>query len=471
MKDVYESPLSSRYATKEMLKIFSPDTRYGLWRKLWLSLAKAEKSLGLDITDEQIAEMSEHLYDIDYECVKEREKVVKHDVMAHVYAFGKVAPKAAGIIHLGATSCFVTDNSDLVIYKSGLISLKTQLLRVMRDLSVFADKYKATPTLAYTHYQSAQFTTVGKRAAIWLYNFESDLKNLDFVIDNMKLLGSRGTTGTEASFLKLFDGDGEKVDRLNEAICKDFGFSSIVDVCGQTYPRKMDYEILSVLAGIAQSAYKFANDIRLLQHDGQIEEPFEEDQIGSSAMAYKRNPVKCERVCSLSRYIMSDIMNVQLTAANQWLERTLDDSANRRISMPEGFLCASAVLELLDYIASGLKVNLKMIEKFLEKETPFVATENLLMEAVKRGGDRQKLHEKIRKLSMQVTISVRDGGENDLIDRLLSEEEFAFAKDLKDSLLEAKNYVGRCPEQVEKYLKKLEPLFVDIDENHAKIDV
>ena len=470
-KDKYESPFAERYATEEMLGIFSPDKRYGLWRRLWLSLAKAEKAQGLGITDEQIDEMRAHLDDIDYDCVEKRERAVKHDVMAHVYAFGKAAPKAASIIHLGATSCFVTDNSDLIIYKSGLISLKTQLLKVMRALSRFADKYKDLPTLAYTHYQPAQFTTVGKRAALWLYNFESDLNNVDFVIDNLKFLGCRGTTGTEASFLDLFDGDGEKIDKMNRAIANDFGFSSLADVCGQTYPRKTDSSILNALSSIAQSAYKMANDIRLLQHDGELEEPFGNDQIGSSAMAYKRNPIRCERICSLSRYLITVALNAHMTASEQWLERTLDDSANRRITMPEGFLCASGVLSLCEYVASGLNVNGKLVEKNVLNQLPFIATENVLMEAVKRGGDRQELHEEIRKQSMKVVESMRDGGENDLIERLAEKRGFYFIKDEGVDVTDAKKYIGRCAEQVEKYLSKLAPLFADLEEKSVIIDI
>ena len=461
-KDVYVSPLTERYATEKMAALFSPDVRYGLWRRLWLSLAKAEKELGIDIPEHAIKEMKEHLDDIDYDCVKKREKIVKHDVMAHVYAFGKAAPAAAGIIHLGATSCFVTDNADLVIYKRALESVKEQLFAVMQKLCAFADRYKSTVTTAYTHYQPAQFTTVGKRAAIWLYNFETDLKTVDFVLSELKFLGCRGTTGTEASFLKLFDGETAKIDEMNEVIARDFGFTSIVEVCGQTYPRKTDSMILNALSAVAQSAYKMANDIRLLQHDGELEEPFADEQIGSSAMAYKRNPIRCERICSLARYLVCDALNAPLTAAEQWLERTLDDSANRRISIPEGFLCASAVLSLCEFVVSGLKVNEFVIEKNVEKQLPFIVTENLLMEAVKRGGDRQKLHEKIRELSMKETESVRNGGENNLIKDLTDTEEFSFAKEKINEFTDPKKYIGRCPEQVENYLQKLYPRLNDV---------
>lgn len=465
MNDCYKSPFSERYAADYMLKLFSPDTRYGLWRRLWLSLAKAEQKQGLNISDEQIEELEKHLDDIDYDCVKKREREVKHDVMAHIYAFGVAAPKAAGIIHLGATSCFVTDNADLIIYKRALSGIRNQLLKTMRALSEFADKYKGTPTLAYTHYQPAQFTTVGKRAALWLYNLESDLKTLDFTLSEMKFLGCRGTTGTEASFSELFSGDTRKIDEMNESIARDFGFESTVDVCGQTYPRKTDSAILNALSSIAQSAYKAANDIRLLQHDGEIEEPFASSQVGSSAMAYKRNPIRCERICSLSRYLIFDALNAHATASEQWLERTLDDSANRRISLPEGFLCASAVLSLCEFVFSGLKVNEIIISDRVKKQLPFIATENLLMDAAANGGDRQKLHEIIRERSMRAVESMRAGGENRLIEDLLTTKEFAFAKGREEELLNPEKYIGRCEEQVEKYIGKITPLFADIKED------
>ena len=459
MKDIYSSPFVDRYATKEMLELFSPDTRYSYWRKLWLFLSKAEKILGLNIIDEEIKEMEEHLYDIDYDVVKEREEIVKHDVMAHLYAYGLKAPKAKGIMHLGATSCYVTDNSDLIIYKKGLLYIKEQLIKVVKNLSNFAIKYKDTPTVAYTHFQPAQFTTVGKRATIWLYNFISDLENLEYVINNLKFLGCRGTTGTEASFLELFNGDTSKIDKLNELIAKEFGFDSVYDVVGQTYPRKTDSMILNALSNIAESAYKFASDIRLLEHDKEIEEPFSNSQVGSSAMAYKRNPVNSEKVCSLSRYLITDLFNAKLTASEQWLERTLDDSANRRISMPEGFLCASSILSSLEYITGGLVVNVNVINDNLKKEIPFIATENLLMEAVKRGGDRQMLHELIRKTSMDVTYSVKNGGSNNLIERLVLMKEFSFAKDKVNELLDPYKYTGRSSEQVTKFIDKISKMF------------
>ena len=459
MKDIYSSPFSDRYATKEMLELFSKDYRYSLWRKLWLSLARHEKELGLNITDEEIKEMEAHLTDIDYDLVEKYEKEIKHDVMAHLYAYGIKAPKAKGIMHLGATSCFVTDNSDLVIYKKGLLLIKDQLLIIIKNLSDFAYKYKDMPTVSYTHYQAAQFTTVGKRATIWLYNFVSDLKMLEYVIDNLKFLGCRGTTGTEASFLELFDGDSKKIDRLNELIAKDFGFDEVFEVVTQTYPRKFDSLILNILSNIAESSYKIASDIRLLEHDKEIEEPFSVSQVGSSAMAYKRNPINSEKICSLSRYLIIDSMNAKFTASEQWLERSLDDSANRRISMPEGFLAASEILKTLDYITSSLVVNPLVIERNLKKEIPFIATENLLMEAVKRGGDRQKLHEVIRSISMEVTASIKEGYNNDLIERLVSREEFSFAKDKVDELLDPMKYIGRSSTQVIDYLEKIKEMF------------
>ena len=403
MTDKYESPLSSRYASDYMLKLFSMDMRIQTWRKLWISLAKAEMELGLPITPEQVAQLEAHVADIDYDCAAAREKEVRHDVMAHVYTYGKVAPDAAGIIHLGATSCYVTDNADIVLYRDGLKYLRGELLKVLANLSEFADTYKAMPTLGYTHYQPAQLVTVGKRATLWMQDLVADLEELDFVIDNMRFLGCRGTTGTEASFLDLFDGDTAKIDAMNAKISGDFGFTKCFAVCGQTYPRKLDSRILNVLSSIAQSCYRMANDIRLLQHDRQVEEPFEKNQIGSSAMPYKRNPMRCERICSLSRYLMADAMNAPMTASTQWLERTLDDSANRRISLPEGFLCADAVLRLAQNVTDGLHVNEKIVERTVREYLPFMTSENLMMEAVKRGGNRQELHEIIRSCSMEAT--------------------------------------------------------------------
>lgn len=458
MKDIYESPFSSRYSSKEMQNLFSPDTRYQTWRKLWVSLAKAEMKLGLPITDEQIQELVSQIENIDYDCVEKREKEVKHDVMAHIYAYGKVAPKASGIIHLGATSCYVTDNADLIIYKDALGYIKESLIRAIAYLAKIADKYKGTPTLGYTHYQPAQLVTVGKRATLWLQDFLSDLTELDFVKDNMKFLGCRGTTGTEASFLDLYDGDTEKIDEMNKMIASDFGFNECFDVCGQTYPRKTDSRIMNVLSSIAQSCYKFANDIRLLQHDRQVEEPFSENQIGSSAMAYKQNPMMCERVCSLSRYLLADANNTSMTASLQWFERTLDDSANRRISMPEAFLCADAILILVQNIVKGLRVNEKIIEKQVDEYLPFIATENLLMEAVKRGGDRQEVHEIIRKCSVEATKKMKNGEDCDLLSRLAKEPAFNLSEDEMKEILNPKLYIGRCPEQVDKLLDKIQPI-------------
>ena len=471
MNNQYESPLSSRYASKFMLELFSSDTRYRTWRKLWVSLAKAEMKLGLPITNEQIKEMEANIENIDYECVSRREKEVRHDVMAHVYAFGQAAPSAAGIIHLGATSCYVTDNADLIIYCDALRYLRAELLKVMANLCDFAEKYKALPTLGYTHYQPAQLVTVGKRATLWLQDFLSDLNEIDFALENIKFLGCRGTTGTEASFADLFEGEAAKIDEMNRMIAADFDFDECFDVCGQTYPRKVDSRILNALSSVAQSCYRMANDIRLLQHDRQIEEPFEKNQIGSSAMAYKRNPMRCERICSLARYLMSDAANAHMTASTQWLERTLDDSANRRISMPEGFLCADAILRLAQNVTDGLHVNEKIVEKTVMEYLPFIATENLMMEAVKKGGDRQQIHEVIRKCSMEATAKMKNGEECDLLSRLANEKEFGLSEEEMHSLLSPKLYVGRCPEQTEAFIRKIRPLLSGISRETAEIDV
>lgn len=471
MTNRYESPLSSRYASDYMLELFSSDTRYQTWRRLWVSLAKAEKALGFPITQQQIDELSAHITDIDYDCVSRREKEVRHDVMAHVYAYGKVAPTAAGIIHLGATSCYVTDNADLVIYRDGLKYLRSELLGVLANLADFAEKYKALPTLGYTHYQPAQLVTVGKRATLWMQDFLSDLKEIDFAIENIKFLGCRGTTGTEASFMDLFEGDSAKIDEMNRMIAADFGFDECFDVSGQTYPRKVDSRILNTLSSIAQSCYRMANDIRLLQHDRQVEEPFEKNQIGSSAMAYKRNPMRSERICSLSRYLMADAMNAPMTASTQWLERTLDDSANRRISLPEGMLCADAVLRLAQNITDGLNVNEKVIEKTVREYLPFIATENLMMEAVKRGGDRQQLHEIIRKCSMEATAKMKNGEQCDLLSRLAAEKEFGLSEQEMTELLNPSLYIGRCPEQVTAFVNKIKPLIADADGKSATINL
>ena len=471
MTDTYESPLAKRYASAYMLGLFSADTRYRTWRRLWAALAEQEMLLGLPVSREQVEELKAHTDDIDYELVRRREKEVRHDVMAHVYAYGKAAPSAAGIIHLGATSCYVTDNADLIIYRDALKYLRGELLTVIRNLADFADRYKALPTLGYTHYQPAQLVTVGKRAALWLQDFLSDLKELDFAAENIKFLGCRGTTGTEASFMDLFDGDSAKIDAMNKALAQQFGFEECFDVCGQTYPRKVDSRILNALSSIAQSASRMANDIRLLQHDRQLEEPFEKDQIGSSAMAYKRNPMRCERICSLARYLMADASNAHMTASVQWLERTLDDSANRRISLPEGSLCADAVLRLAQNVTDGLVVNEKVIDRTVREYLPFIATENLLMEAVKRGGDRQELHEIIRRCSMEAAAQMKAGNECDLLERLAAEKQFGLTAEEMDSILDPALYIGRCPEQVTGLLEKIRPLLEGADGTSAQIDV
>ena len=471
MTEKYESPLSSRYASEYMLHLFSADMRIQTWRKLWVSLAKAEMELGLPITREQVAELEAHTTDIDFECAAAREKEVRHDVMAHVYAYGKAAPSAAGIIHLGATSCYVTDNADIVLYREGLKYLRGELRKVIANLAAFAEEYKAMPTLGYTHYQPAQLVTVGKRAALWMQDFLSDLEELDFVIENMKFLGCRGTTGTEASFLELFEGDTGKIDELNRRISADFGFNMCFPVCGQTYPRKLDSRILNVLSAIAQSCYRMANDIRLLQHDRQVEEPFEKNQIGSSAMAYKRNPMRSERICSLSRYLMTDALNAPLTASVQWLERTLDDSANRRISMPEGFLCADAILRLSQNVTNGLHVNEKIVEKTVREYLPFIATENLMMEGVKRGGDRQQLHEIIRTSSMDATAKMKNGEPWDLLADLSQHPEFGMTKDEMEAVLDPALYTGRCAEQVEQFLKMAAPVIAGVEKQETQIDL
>ncbi len=469
MTDQYESPLSTRYASPFMLALFSSRKRIETWRRLWVSLARAESELGLPITRSQVKALEDHVTDIDFACAAQREKEVRHDVMAHVYAYGKAAPEAAGIIHLGATSCYVTDNADLVIYREGLRYLRGELLKVVANLHRFARTYAAMPTLGYTHYQPAQLVTVGKRATLWMQDFLSDLEELDFAVDSMKFLGCRGTTGTEASFLELFEGDTEKIDEMNRQIAGDFGFRECYPVCGQTYPRKTDSRILNALSSIAQSAYRMANDIRLLQHDRQVEEPFEENQIGSSAMAYKRNPMRCERICSLSRYLMADAVNAPMTASVQWLERTLDDSANRRISLPEGFLCADAILRLAQNVTAGLHVNEKIVEKAVRDYLPFIATENLMMEGVKRGGDRQQLHEIIRGCSMDATAKMKNGESWDLLAELSGHPEFHMTREEMESTLSPEKFIGRCPEQVEVYLQKVQPLIAGISGGDADI--
>lgn len=449
----YTSPLSTRYASKEMKYLFSPEMKFKTWRRLWIALAESEKELGLDITQEQIDELKAHKDDINYEVAEAREKEVRHDVMSHVYAYGKQCPHAKPIIHLGATSCYVGDNTDIIIMSEALKLIRIQLLNAMDRLAVFADEYKNQPTLAFTHYQPAQPTTVGKRATLWLQDLVMDLEDLNYVLDSLKLLGCKGTTGTQASFLELFNGDHEKCRQLDMKIAEKMGFSQVYPVSGQTYSRKVDSRVLNVLAGIAQSAHKFSNDIRLLQHMKEVEEPFEKHQIGSSAMAYKRNPMRSERMASLSNYVMSDAMNPQITAATQWFERTLDDSANKRISVSEAFLATNAILELYINISDGLVVYPKVIESHLMAELPFMATENIMMDAVKAGGDRQELHERIRELSMQASKTVKvEGKPNNLLDLIAADPLFNTNKEALQKVLKPENYVGRAPEQTTEFL-------------------
>lgn len=453
MKNKYESPLNLRYASDEMSYLFSADYKFSTWRKLWIALAETEKELGLDITDEQIAQMKEHIYDINYADAEAREKEVRHDVMSHVYAYGLQAPLAKPIIHLGATSCYVGDNTDIIIMTEAMKLVKKRLINVINELSAFAMKYKDMPTLGFTHFQAAQTTTVGKRATLWLQDLMMDLEDLDHQISKAKLLGSKGTTGTQASFLELFEGDHEKCRELDRRITEKMGFKDYFKVSGQTYPRKLDSQVLNVLAGIAQSAYKFSNDIRLLQHLKEIEEPFEKNQIGSSAMAYKRNPMRSERIGSLSRYVIADAINPAVTASTQWFERTLDDSANKRISVPEAFLCIDAVLILYRNVVDGLVVYPKVIEQHLMNELPFMATENIMMDAVKKGGDRQELHERIRQHSMEAGKTVKmEGKKNDLLERIAADPMFGLTIEELNAIMEPKNFVGRAPEQTEEFV-------------------
>ncbi len=456
MYDRYQTPLAERYASKEMQYIFSPDKKFKTWRKLWIALAEAEKELGLEITEEQIEELKTHADDINFEVAKEREKEVRHDVMSHVYAYGVQCPKAKGIIHLGATSCYVGDNTDIIIMTEGLKLIRKKLVNVMNELAKFAEKYKALPTLAFTHFQPAQPTTVGKRATLWLNELVLDLEDLDHVIANMKLLGSKGTTGTQASFLELFDGDHDKIRKIDKLIAGKMGFSDCFAVSGQTYSRKIDMRVLNVLAGIAASAHKFSNDIRLLQHLKEIEEPFEKNQIGSSAMAYKRNPMRCERMASLADYVMADALNPAIVASTQWFERTLDDSANKRLSIPEGFLAVDGILDLYLNVVDGLVVYEKVITKRLMSELPFMATENIMMDAVKAGGDRQELHERIRQLSMEAGRNVKEFGlENNLLDLIAADPAFNLTKEELEKTMDPQKYVGRSKEQVEEYLAEV----------------
>ena len=466
--DRYDSPLSGRYASKEMQYIFSQDKKFTTWRRLWIALAEAERELGLNITEEQIAELKEHVNDINYDVAVAREKEVRHDVMSHVYAYGVQCPKAKGIIHLGATSCYVGDNTDIIIMTEGLKLVKKKLLNVMSKLADFAEKYKALPTLAFTHFQPAQPTTVGKRAALWLMELKLDYDDVCYMIDSMKLLGSKGTTGTQASFLELFDGDHEKIKKIDKLIAEKMDFTDCFPVSGQTYSRKVDSRVLNVLAGIASSAHKFSNDIRLLQHLKEVEEPFEKSQIGSSAMAYKRNPMRSERIASLSRYVMSDLMNPYITAATQWFERTLDDSANKRLSVPEAFLAVDGILDLYMNVADGLVVYEKVIEKHIMAELPFMATENIMMDAVKRGGDRQELHEKIRTLSMEAGKNVKERGlDNNLLELIAAEPSFGITLAELKKQMEPSKYTGRSKEQVEDFLKEvIRPI---LEENKAEL--
>lgn len=454
-KDSYESPLNSRYASKEMKYIFSPDKKFRTWRKLWVALAESEMELGLDITPEQVDELKAHIDDINYDVAEEKEKEIRHDVMSHIYAYGVQCPNAKGIIHLGATSCYVGDNTDIIIMYEGLELIRKKLLKVISCLKDFALRYKDMPTLGFTHFQPAQLTTVGKRASLWLWELIMDLESVDFQLSRAALLGSKGTTGTQASFVELFDGDFEKVKELDRKICEKMGYKKVYPVSGQTYSRKLDYQMLSVLSSIAQSAYKFANDIRLLQHLKEIEEPFEKKQVGSSAMAYKRNPMRSERICALARYVISDAINPAITASTQWFERTLDDSANRRISIAEGFLAVDAILNIYINVASGLVVYPKVIRQRIMSELPFMATENILMDAVKKGGDRQELHEKIRRHSMDAGAVVKvEGGSNDLIERILSDDSFDLTREEIESVLKPENYIGRAADQVDELIRE-----------------
>lgn len=456
MSNVYESPFCSRYASPEMLYIFSPDMKFSTWRRLWVSLAKAEKELGLPITQEQIDEMEANIDNIDYEVAKKREKEVRHDVMAHVYTFGKVAPKAAGIIHLGATSAYVGDNTDIIQMQEGMKLVRKKLVAVIHRLSDFAAQYKDMPTLGFTHFQPAQLTTVGKRATLWINELLMDLDELEFRIANMRMLGSKGTTGTQASFMELFDGDHEKIRKMEQMIAADFGFDGVVPVSGQTYSRKIDAQVVATLGGIAQSASKFATDMRLLQHLKELEEPFEAHQIGSSAMPYKRNPMRSERICSLARYVMVDTLNPAITSATQWFERTLDDSANKRIAMAEGFLAADAILNILLNVSDGLVVYPKVVRSRVMAELPFMASENIMMKAVKKGGDRQELHERLREHAVAAAAVVKQEGKpNDMIARVEADPAFGLTREEIEAELSPEDFTGRAPQQVEEFLAEV----------------
>ncbi|MBB5262920.1 adenylosuccinate lyase [Catenibacillus scindens] len=466
MNDRYQTPLAERYASKEMQYIFSPDKKFRTWRRLWIALAETEKELGLDITDEQIEELKAAKDDINYDVAKAREALVRHDVMSHVYAYGQQCPKAKGIIHLGATSCYVGDNTDIILMKEALRLVHRKLVNVIDELAKFARTYKDLPTLAFTHFQPAQPTTVGKRATLWLNELVMDLEDVEYVIGSLKLLGSKGTTGTQASFLELFDGDQEKCREADRRIAKKMGFDSCYAVSGQTYSRKVDSRVINVLAGIAESAHKFSNDIRLLQHLKEIEEPFEKNQIGSSAMAYKRNPMRSERIAALSRYVLADMLNPAITAATQWFERTLDDSANKRMSIPEAFLAVDGILDLYMNVVDGLVVYPKVIRQHLMNELPFMATENIMMDAVKAGGDRQELHELIREHSMAAGRVVKEEGKpNDLLERIAADPAFGMTMEQLQAIMKPENFVGRAPWQVEEFLDQVVQPILDANKD------
>ena len=476
MRDTYESPLSSRYADKEMKYLFSPDMKFKTWRRLWIALAESEMELGLPVTQEQVDELKAHADDINYEVAEARERVVRHDVMSHVYAYGQQCPKAAGIIHLGATSCYVGDNTDIIIMTEAMKVVRKKLVNVIRVLSKFAEEYKDLPTLAFTHFQPAQPTTVGKRATLWIQEFLMDLEDVEYQIGKAKLLGSKGTTGTQASFLELFDGNDELAAKIDGKIAEKLGYETCFAVSGQTYPRKLDSQMLNVLSCIAQSAAKFSNDIRLLQHLKEVEEPFEKNQIGSSAMAYKRNPMRSERIASLARYVVVDALNPAITASTQWFERTLDDSANKRISVPEAFLATDAILNLVMNVADGLVVYPKVIEQHLRRELPFMATENIMMDAAKRGADRQELHEHVRVHSMAASKVIKEeGGENDLLERIAGDPIFGVTLEELKGIVDPHKYVGRAPRQTEIFLKEtVQPVlerYADLETETAEINL
>ena len=476
MRDTYESPLSSRYADKEMKYLFSPDMKFKTWRRLWIALAESEMELGLPVTQEQVDELKAHAEDINYEVAEERERLVRHDVMSHVYAYGQQCPKAAGIIHLGATSCYVGDNTDIIIMTEAMKIVRKKLVNVIRILSHFAEEYKDLPTLAFTHFQPAQPTTVGKRATLWMQEFLMDLEDVEYQLSKAKLLGSKGTTGTQASFLELFDGNDEMAAKIDAKIAEKMGYESCFAVSGQTYPRKLDSQMLNVLSCIAQSAAKFSNDIRLLQHLKEVEEPFEKNQIGSSAMPYKRNPMRCERICALSRYLMVDVLNPSFTTGTQWFERTLDDSANKRVAMAEGFLATDAILNIMLNVTDGLVVYPKVVRSRLMAELPFMASENIMMQAVEKGGNRQELHERLRQHAIAAGKQVKEEGlPNDMVDRIAADPAFGLTKEEITAGLVPENFVGRAPQQVEEFIAHiLKPIFdanPDAVEQHANLSV